>query len=160
MEAKVIDVMGTDLTVVNAARVSFAKEHKVFRLGDIVNTNIKDIFSIIEEGGFKVGAIMPMNTKNNLNAPGYFIPDAWTKTSTDKSFWSKILSKCLTQIILDNSRVIGSDIFFVFIPDFFINLVYANDDNFELEIVPSNAKNFVYFFRSLDILLWTPRVAL
>ncbi len=81
-----------------------AKEHKVFRLGDIVNTNITDIFSIIEKSGFKVGAIMPMNTKNNLNSPAYFIPDAWTKTSTDKSFWSKILSKCLTQIILDNSK--------------------------------------------------------
>ena len=27
MEVKVIDVMGTDLTVVNAARVSFKKEH-------------------------------------------------------------------------------------------------------------------------------------
>jgi len=31
MEAKVIDIMGTDLTVVNAARVSFAKEHKNFK---------------------------------------------------------------------------------------------------------------------------------
>jgi len=30
MEVKVIDVMGTDLTVVNAARVSFAKEHIEF----------------------------------------------------------------------------------------------------------------------------------
>ncbi|MBK55935.1 MAG: thymidylate synthase (FAD) [Flavobacteriaceae bacterium] len=30
MEVKVIDVMGTDLTVVNAARVSFAKEHSEF----------------------------------------------------------------------------------------------------------------------------------
>ena len=30
MEVKVIDVMGTDLTVVNAARVSFKKEHNKF----------------------------------------------------------------------------------------------------------------------------------
>ena len=30
MEVKVIDVMGTDLTVVNAARVSFKKEHIKF----------------------------------------------------------------------------------------------------------------------------------
>ena len=30
MEVKVIDVMGTDLTVVNAARVSFKKEHLKF----------------------------------------------------------------------------------------------------------------------------------
>jgi len=94
-----------------------AKEHKVFRLGDIVNTNIKDIFSIIEEKGFKVGAIMPMNTKNNLSSPAYFIPDAWTKTSTDKSVWSKILNKCLTQIILDNSKqkVTLKSFFYLFI---------------------------------------------
>ena len=30
MQVKVIDVMGTDLTVVNAARVSFKKEHIKF----------------------------------------------------------------------------------------------------------------------------------
>ena len=36
-----------------------AKEHKVFRLGDIINTKLKDIFCIIEEAGFKVGAICP-----------------------------------------------------------------------------------------------------
>ena len=30
MEVKVIDVMGTDLTVVTAARGSFAKEHDAF----------------------------------------------------------------------------------------------------------------------------------
>ena len=34
MEVKVIDVMGTDLTVVNAARVSFKKEHIKLILND------------------------------------------------------------------------------------------------------------------------------
>ena len=81
-----------------------AKDHKVFRLGDIVNTNLKDIFSEVEKKGYKVGALMPMNTKNNLSSPAYFIPDAWTITKTDNSFWSKLLSKSLTQIILDNSN--------------------------------------------------------
>ena len=34
METKLIDVMGTDLTVVNAARVSFGKQKQKFECGD------------------------------------------------------------------------------------------------------------------------------
>ena len=34
METKLIDVMGTDLTVVNAARVSFGKKKEKFEDGD------------------------------------------------------------------------------------------------------------------------------
>ena len=34
METKLIDVMGTDLTVVNAARVSFGKKKEKFEKGD------------------------------------------------------------------------------------------------------------------------------
>ena len=37
MQVKVIDVMGTDLSVVNAARVSFAKEHKELETPKDVN---------------------------------------------------------------------------------------------------------------------------
>ena len=41
MEVKVIDVMGTDLTVVNAARVSFKKEHIKFDYEkDLVRLNM------------------------------------------------------------------------------------------------------------------------
>jgi hypothetical protein len=47
---------------------------------------------------------MPMNAGNNLHTPKYFIPDAWTNTKTDGSFWSKILSKSISQIIIDNSK--------------------------------------------------------
>ena len=34
METELIDVMGTDLTVVNAARVSFGKKKEKFEEGD------------------------------------------------------------------------------------------------------------------------------
>ncbi len=81
-----------------------AKDHKIFRLGDIVKSNLKDIFREVEKKGYKVGALMPMNTKNNLVSPAYFIPDAWTLTHTDKSYWSKLLYKSLSQVILDNSK--------------------------------------------------------
>ena len=44
------------------------KQHKIFRLGDIVNhPKEKQIFEKIESKGYKVGAISPMNTENRLN---------------------------------------------------------------------------------------------
>ena len=50
-------------------------DHKIFRLGDIVNhPEQKQIFEIIEEKGFTVGAISPMNAENRLKQI-YFIPD-------------------------------------------------------------------------------------
>jgi hypothetical protein len=46
-----------------------ALEHGVFRLGDIKNFSHEQIFEKIEKKGKVVGAISPMNTKNNLNNP-------------------------------------------------------------------------------------------
>ncbi len=79
------------------------KEHGVRRLGDFVNSNHKQFFEIVEEAGFKVGAISPMNASNKLKKPSYFIPDPWTKTTTDGSFLSKIISKAVSQAVNDNS---------------------------------------------------------
>ena len=79
-------------------------QHKVFRLGDIVNTKEDQIFEIVEKKGYKVGAISPMNAKNNLKNSSYFIPDPWTKTKTDNSRWSKALSLAISQVVNDNSK--------------------------------------------------------
>ncbi len=79
-------------------------EHNVFRLGDFVNSNEKQFFEQVEEAGFKVGAISPMNATNKLNKPSYFIPDPWTQTESDKSFMSKIISKSIAQSVNDNSQ--------------------------------------------------------
>ena len=79
-------------------------DHKIFRLGDIIEfPNQKQIFEKIEERGFKVGAISPMNTDNRLNNPSYFIPDPWTDTHSDHSSFSKRLSLMLKQTVNDNS---------------------------------------------------------
>ena len=79
-------------------------EHKIFRLGDIVNHDYEQIFEKIEKAGFKVGAISPMNAKNNLKNSAYFIPDPWTQTASDKSFISRILSESISQAVNDNSE--------------------------------------------------------
>ena len=79
-------------------------QHKIFRLGDIVNlTNEKQIFEIIEDRGFKVGAISPMNAENRLKNPSYFVPDPWTDTHSDNSSYSKRLSMMLKQTVNDNA---------------------------------------------------------
>lgn len=80
------------------------KDHKIFRLGDIVRYKEKEqIFEKIEKKGFKVGAISPMNVDNRLESPSYFIPDPWTDTMPDKSNFSFKLSKMLKQSVNDNA---------------------------------------------------------
>lgn len=79
-------------------------EHKIFRLGDIVKTNERQIFEIIEDHGYLVGAISPMNAENKLKNPAYFIPDPWTITKSDESSWSKLLSAAISQVVNDNSK--------------------------------------------------------
>ena len=80
------------------------EEHGVFRLGDFVNSKDEQFFEKIEKAGFNVGAISPMNASNNLNRPAYFIPDPWTKTSTDGSFLSNNLAAGISQAVNDNSQ--------------------------------------------------------
>ena len=45
-----------------------------------------------------------MNINNNLKNPGYFIPDPWTKTTSDKSFWSNKIHQALSFFVKNNTR--------------------------------------------------------
>jgi hypothetical protein len=56
------------------------REHGVFRLGDIVKTDIDQIWEQLERRGVRVGAVSPMNANNRLKSPAFFIPDPWTRT--------------------------------------------------------------------------------
>jgi hypothetical protein len=79
-------------------------QHKVFRLGDIENSDVNQLFEILESNDVKVGAICPMNAKNRLKSPAFFLPDPWTKTKTDGSFWSRILTSSISQAVNDNTN--------------------------------------------------------
>lgn len=81
-----------------------AKDHKIFRLGDAVSSDIPQIFEKIENLGFKVGAVSPMNSRNNCKKPKYFIPDPWTNTTSDNSFLSKLIDRLLKQTVNDNAK--------------------------------------------------------
>jgi hypothetical protein len=78
-------------------------EHKIFRLGDGVKSKSKNIYNKLQDLNYTVGAISPMNLKNNLTNPKYFIPDPWTNTVADNSWWSKKIHSLIIQSVNDNS---------------------------------------------------------
>ena len=79
-------------------------EHKVFRLGDFVNSTDEQFFEKVEKAGFSVGAVSPMNASNKLKNSSYFIPDPWTQTPCDNSFFSKSITDAIAQAVNDNSQ--------------------------------------------------------
>ena len=79
-------------------------EHNIFRLGDFVNSTDQQLFEQVEEAGFSVGAVSPMNASNKLKNPAYFIPDPWTQTPCDGSFFSRAITSAVSQAVNDNSR--------------------------------------------------------
>lgn len=81
-----------------------AEEHGVFRLGDITKSNSPQYIEILEDRGYSVGAISPMNTANRLQSPAYFIPDPWTATESDGSFWSRKIHQVLVQTVNENAK--------------------------------------------------------
>lgn len=81
-----------------------AHEHGVFRLGDIVDASAPQIFEQLEHEGLSVGCLSAMNADNRLNSPAYFIPDPWTRTRTDGSWWSDALASAVSQAVNDNAQ--------------------------------------------------------
>ena len=82
-----------------------ARQHKIFRLGDILKYKKKQIFEIVQSMGYSVGAIMPMNAHNNLKNPKYFFSDPWTKTKSSNDFWSKNLSETISKVVNSNTKI-------------------------------------------------------
>jgi hypothetical protein len=79
-------------------------EHGIFRLGDVVGTKGEQLFERLEKAGFKVGAISAMNAENRLQSPAYFVPDPWTKTPSDGTWWSCALTQAISQAVNDNAE--------------------------------------------------------
>lgn len=79
-------------------------DHGVFRLGDILNSRAPQIFEKLEQAGFRVGVISAMNAENRLENPAYFIPDPWTQTSPDSTWWSRSLSDAISQAVNENAK--------------------------------------------------------
>ena len=81
-----------------------ATEHGVFRLGDMVGKSTPQFFEQVEAMGYSVGAISAMNVENRILKPKYFIPDPWTSTPTDGSWWSHRIGTAISQAVNDNAQ--------------------------------------------------------
>jgi hypothetical protein len=80
-------------------------EHKVFRLGDIVNNpELSQIFEELENEGLSVGAVSPFNAENRLKKPSFFVPDPWTKTNPSGNWIVKALYQAVHQSVNDNAK--------------------------------------------------------
>ncbi len=80
-----------------------AKDHKIYRLGDFNGQNLNHIFKEIENRGFEVGAICPMNVTNDLTRTKYFIPDPWIKNQEPKNFFQKKIYNAFSEAVNKNS---------------------------------------------------------
>lgn len=80
-------------------------QHGIFRLGDIMKApdDLEQVFEVLEKSGLRVGAISPMNARNRLSSPAFFIPDPWTETESDGSGFSRRLSQMLRQTVNENA---------------------------------------------------------
>jgi hypothetical protein len=78
-------------------------EHGVFRLGDIVDRDIDQIWERLERGGLRVGAISPMNAKNRTRDAAFFVPDPWTRTAVSGDRSLQLISEALSQAVGDNA---------------------------------------------------------
>lgn len=80
-------------------------EHKIFRLGDIIERkDLNQIFEKIEGKGKSIGAISPFNADNRLESPSFFVPDPWTETHASGSWLLKGISKSINQLVNDNAQ--------------------------------------------------------
>jgi hypothetical protein len=78
-------------------------EHRIFRLGDIVDSNVEQIWEVLEKRGIRVGAVSPMNAVNRLENPSFFVPDPWTlsKVSADRA--TQALYQAVRQAVSENA---------------------------------------------------------
>ena len=80
------------------------EEHGVFRLGEIVNHEIPQIWEQLDEHGLKVGAVSPMNVKNRTRQAAFFVPDPWTDTEITGSTLTRGMSRAISQVVGDNAQ--------------------------------------------------------
>jgi hypothetical protein len=78
-------------------------EHGVFRLGDIVDRDIPQIWETLEAQGLRVAAVSPMNANNRCQDPAFFIPDPWTQTPVSAPPVARALYSAICQAVNDNA---------------------------------------------------------
>ncbi len=109
-----------------------AKDHKIFRLGEFEDKNLSQFYKLIENKGYSVGAIGPMNFNNNLKMPLYYIPDPWSRLESDNKWINILITKTIKKFVNENSS--KSKSYFDYLKLFFIFLIFFRFKNLKLLI--------------------------
>jgi hypothetical protein len=78
-------------------------QHKIFRLGDIIDSDVEQIWELLEKKGISVGAVSPMNAVNRLEKPSFFVPDPWTLSRVSGDRATQALYQAVRQAVNDNA---------------------------------------------------------
>ena len=79
-------------------------EHKVFRLGDIEQSEVKQHWELLEEKGFSVAALSPINGANRTKNSPFWIPDPWVDTKISGEGFIQRIAKAVKQAVNDNAQ--------------------------------------------------------
>lgn len=82
-------------------------QHRVFRLGDMVNNELPQIWEVLAKRfGASVAAVSPMNARNALAdyPSSLFIPDPWTETAVTAPKDVELLFSAVKQAVNDNAH--------------------------------------------------------
>lgn len=107
-----------------------ANEHNIFRLGDGDKKSFTSFYNTIENKGYSVGAIAPMNLSLNLKSPIYFLPDPWSKSSSDNKWINNFITKTIKKFVNENSSRDKS--YLDYIRLIFIAIIYFRFKNIKL----------------------------
>jgi hypothetical protein len=79
-------------------------QHGIFRLGDAVHSDVRQVFEILEEKGLRVGAVSPINAANRLRNAAFFVPDPWTAGAVSGPGNLRRLYEAISQAVNDNAQ--------------------------------------------------------
>ena len=80
------------------------EEHGIFRLGDIEASELKQHWEVLEDRGYSVAALSPINASNNTKNSPFWIPDPWVDTKISGDGFIRRFSKAYKQAVNDNAE--------------------------------------------------------
>lgn len=78
-------------------------EHGIFRLGDVVNSDVDQHWELLESKGFKVAAVSPINGANRTRKSPFWMPDPWVDTGASGDELFQALGVAIKQAVNDNA---------------------------------------------------------
>lgn len=79
-------------------------EHNLFRLGDVEKKPVRQHWEILEDNGFSVAAISPINATNNTKNSDFWMPDPWVSTACTGDQFLQKLYAAIKQAVNDNAQ--------------------------------------------------------